>query len=248
MSRILEKIHHVLIRLCFRPIRIFVFHHVSDMHDPLICAIEDWTQMDQFKRNILSLQKQYRFISLTRALKKLKYDWFRFGNYAVLTTDDGLSSVLELLPWLEERKIPLTMFVNSRYMECDVLKTVHLERLKEIAPDADIKNIAEKMYLSKDQVFALNSSFIEIGMHGHDHLNAQRITEGKFEEDFEVGKKILQSHPRYIKAYAYPWGKHTIESTTYMDKLGIVALAVKGGKNYVWKPCLNRECIDNISL
>ncbi len=248
MSRILDKIKRYWIKLRFRPIRIFVFHHVSDVYDPLLCGEDEWTQTDQFKRNIRELQKRYQFISLAEACHKLKHDVSRLRNYAVLTTDDGLASVLNVIPWLEEQKIPLTLFVNTRFMERDILKPISIERLKTIAPDADVLAIAKRMYLSKEQIFAFTSPLLEIGMHGHDHLNAQRISESRFEEDFEIGREIIQTHPRYIKAYAYPWGKHTIESTTYMDKLGILSLAVRKGKNYIWKPCLNRECIDNIKL
>lgn len=243
-----QRIQYLWMRLRYRRIRIFVFHHVSDVMNPLICEKEDWTQTDQFKHNISVLQKRYQFISLSEACDKLQHDKFRIRKYAVLTTDDGLASVIDILPWLEDKKIPLTLFVNTRYMKRDILKPIHAARLKKEVPDADTFAIAQKMYLSEEQIFALISPLVEIGMHGYEHINAQRVSESTFEEDFQKGYEPLCSHPRFIKAFAYPWGKHTFESAKFMSKFGVVALAVRGEKNYIWGRCLFRECIDNMKL
>ena len=127
---LLNKLRWKCMKMRFRPIRVFVFHHVSDVRDPLVCQEEDWTQIDQFKQNIEKLSKQYKFISLSDACEKLQNDKFRCTNYAVLTTDDGLSSVMNVIPWLEENKIPLTLFINTRYMDGDILKPVHQKWLR----------------------------------------------------------------------------------------------------------------------
>ena len=248
MKQICDKIQRFVMRLRFRPIRIFVFHHVSDVHEPLLCGKDDWTQKEQFKRNIESFQSHYRFISLTGACDKLKHDAFRLRRYAVLTTDDGLASVLNVLPWLEEQKIPLTIFVNTRLMEGDMLKPISIERLKKIAPDADIKAIAKRMYLSREQIFALTSSYIEIGLHGHEHLNVRQISEDRFEADCEKERTILLSHPRYIDAYAFPWGVATDASVKFLQCKRIVPVLVNTTKNYQWKGFIYRECIDNINI
>ena len=248
MSYIFDKIQRVVMRLRFRPIRIFVFHHVSDVYDSLMCGDDDWTQTEQFKRNILSLQSRYQFISLSEACERLQHDTFRMKNYAVLTTDDGLASALNILPWLEEQKIPLTMFVNTRLMERDMLKPISVQRLMKLAPDADVKAIAEGTYLSKDQIFSLTSPLLAIGLHGHEHLNARQIQENIFEHDCEKEKTILQSHPRYISAYAYPWGLSTESSIKYLRAQGIIPVVVDTAKNYKWNGIISRECIDNTKI
>ena len=248
MSRILDIIHRTIMQLRFRPIRVFVFHFVSDVYDPLLCGEGDWTQTEQFKQNILSLQKRYQFISLSEACDKLKHDSFRFKDYAVLTCDDGLQNQTALLPWLEEHKIPLTLFVNTRFMEGDILKPISVERLNKIAPDADVKAIAKRTYLSKKQIFALTSPLIEIGLHGHEHLNATLTPENIFEQDCEKEISILQSHPRYIAAYAYPWGMSNSSSFQYLLSQDIVPLVIYPKINDTWQRVICRECIDNITL
>lgn len=245
MSEWINKIKTKWIKLRWQPIRVFVFHHVSDVRDPLVCQEPDWTQLDQFKRNIEHLKQHYTFISLSEACGKLRHDWFRCRRYAVLTTDDGLASVQNVIPWLEEIHIPLTMFVNTRYMECNKLKPIHRKWLHELAPDADEKDIANRMYLSREQIFNLTSPYIEIGLHGHEHLNAQQITESQFEEEINVCLNKMKDHPRFIRAYAYPWGHATVDSIKYLWQKRIVPLVLNGGTNYKYAWYLDRECIDN---
>lgn len=245
IEKLLNRLRCKLIKLRFQPIRVMVFHHVSAMRDLLVCQEDDWTQLDQFKQNLEKLREQYIFISLSDACHKLQYDLFRFRKYAVLTTDDGLASVLNVITWLEEKRIPLTLFVNTRYMEGDTLKPVHQKWLHELEPNADEKEIAKRMYLSKKQIWSLASPYIEIGMHGHKHLNVQQIREAQFEEDIKACRERLSNHPQYVPMYAYPWGCATNESLDFLKNEGIISVLVKGGKNYQWEGYIDRECIDN---
>ena len=248
LNKLINKLKRKWIRLWYQPIRVLVFHHVSDERDTLVCQEPDWTQLDQFKRNIEYLSQDHTFISLAEAHNKLLHDWSRCRKYAVLTTDDGLASVQNVLPWLEEKKIPLTLFINTCYMAGDKLKPIHLQWLKELAPDADVKVIAKRMYLSKEQIFEMASPFVEIGMHGHEHLDARAIVEDEFEQNIELCQQLLRNHPRYVSAYAYPWGRSTDASLRYLLKQGIVPVVVDGCKNYVWKGYISRESIDNIKM
>lgn len=232
----------------YQPIRVFVFHHVSDERDTLVCQEPDWTQLDQFKRNIEHLMQDHTFISLAEACDKLQHDWFRCRKYAVLTTDDGLASVMNILPWLKKKKIPLTLFINTRYMARDKLKPIHMDWLSKLAPDADIKAIAKRMYLSKEQIFDLLSPNIEMGLHGHEHLDARAISEAEFEQNIEQCEQQLVNHPCYVSAYAYPWGRSTDASLHYLQEHGIVPVVVDGNKNYVWNGYISRESIDNVKM
>lgn len=239
------KIEKKLMKLRLQPIRVFVFHHVSAVRDTQVCQQEDWTQLDQFKHNIGRLSQNYTFISLSEAYHKLQHDKIRCHKYAVLTTDDGLASVLNVITWLEEKRIPLTLFVNTRYMEGDTLKPVHQKWLHELEPNADEEEIAKRMYLSKKQIWSLASQYIEIGMHGHEHLNVQQIREAQFEEDIKACRERLSNHPQYVPMYAYPWGCATKESLDFLKSEGIIPVLVRGGKNYQWEGYIDRECIDN---
>ena len=243
-----DRLKHKLLKLRYRPLRVFVFHHVSDVRDSLICEEGDWTQTEQFMHNIQSLQKKYKFISLSQAIAMLKNDKFRFTDYAVLTTDDGFASVSNLIPWLEEMHIPLTLFINSRYMKGDIIKPAHEKRLLNCINNVDIKSLAKRMYLNETQIWSFLSPNIEIGLHGHEHVDARTISEQSFEKDFLQCLEKLQSHPRYIPAYAYPWGRDTLSSITFLQENGIVPVLVDGGENCIWEGYISRDCIDNKKL
>lgn len=248
MKNIVDKIKNRIQKVRFQPIRVFVFHHVSAERDPLVCQEEDWTQLDQFKRNIEALRAQYTFILLSEAYNKLQHEKLRRGKYAVLTADDGLASVQNVIPWLEDRKIPLTLFINTRYMNGDKLKPVHQKWLHELKPDADEKKIAKRMYLSKEQVWALTSPYIEVGMHGHEHYPTGSITEEEFEKNVEICNEILSTHPNFIRAFAFPWGYATKAALTYLQNSQIIPVLAESGKNYQWKGYVDREGIDNIVI
>lgn len=235
-------------KMQLQPIRVFCFHHVSEVMNPLVCQEGDWIQLERFKYTILKLSEQYTFISLSDAYQKLHHDMFRCRKYAVLTCDDGLTSVMNILPWLEEKMIPITLFVNTRYMEGDKLKPIHEKWLLETHPEAEMKAIAHEMYLSKKQIWSLTSPMIEIGMHGHEHLNAQHISEAQFEEDLNICKALLHTHPRFIPAFAYPWGLATTDSKAYLLENGILPVTVMGGVNYKWKGTIDREDISNMNF
>ena len=74
---LLKKIRRRIVRLRLQPIRVFCFHQVSELYNPLTMWECDWTQIDLFKQNILNLKEQYTFISLTEAHEKIKHDCFR---------------------------------------------------------------------------------------------------------------------------------------------------------------------------
>ena len=117
LIRFCTKIRNRLFQRLYSPIRIFVFHHVSDIRNPLISAEQDWTESQTFYDNLSKIQKKYEFISLEAAILLLNRYWPRNKRYAVLTTDDGLQSILHVWPWLEKHSIPLTCFVNAKYLD-----------------------------------------------------------------------------------------------------------------------------------
>ena len=91
--------------LLFSPIRVFVFHQVSEQFDEQSMWACDWTEINQFKEHIRLLQNEYTFISLNETYCHLQNDWSCTNKFAVLTAEDGWGSILNVLPWL----------CNSRY-------------------------------------------------------------------------------------------------------------------------------------
>lgn len=227
ISEFIEKIQRKWMKLRLQPIRVFCLHHVCKHFDAEAMYACDWMALDEFKLKINALRnKGYQFISLTEAYDHLKKDYFRCKKYAVLTFDDGYKSLNEVLPWLEEQKIPATLFINGKYLDGKSYR----EKPKE-------------QYLTYDEFFALTSPLIEIGHHGWEHKSAKEMSQEELVDSLQKNIEILSSHPRYIPFWAYTYGIHNQTSDVTLSNNGMTLVLVNGGKNYKRMGAIDRELL-----
>lgn len=227
MNLLIQKIKRKLIRIRLQPIRIFCFHHVCAIYDASHMYECDWMQIDEFKSKVISmLQDGVEFVSLTTAYKHICNDWFRCNKYAVLTFDDGYASLKEILPWLEKKNIPVTLFINGKYLDGKSYR----------------ENLKEK-YLTYEELFALSHPFIEIGSHGWEHIDACDMKLQEFKDSVNRNRMLLQTHPKYIPFYAYTYGKHILEEDEFLKAESIIPIYVSGEKNYNNCSYLDRELL-----
>lgn len=225
-----HKINNRWTKLRFQPIQVLAFHQVSDTFDESTMWQCDWTQTEQFKRNILALKGQYTFISLAEAHKHLREDKFRFHKYAVLTADDGWASVLNIIPWLAELQIPITLFLNPQYLD----GIHHQERETEkLLTKRDIERIVEEY-----------SPYITIASHGWTHKDCCKMEREEFIKSVQDSERYLSSMNGKIPFYAYTFGHHTNELNKWLLKQCLIPVLVDGAKNYNDITQIHRECID----
>ena len=183
--------------------------------------------MDEFKQKIIALRNQgYQFISLTEAYNHLKKDYFRRKKYAVLTFDDGYKSLKEVLPWLEAQKIPVTLFINGKYLD-----------------GSSYRETPKEQYLTYDELFALTSPLIEIGHHGWEHKSVQEMSGAELIDSMQKNIEVLSAHPRYIPFWAYTYGIHNQTSDVTLSNNGMTLVLVNGGKNYKLMGTIDRELL-----
>ena len=127
MKKFLKKIRNRIKKLWYKPIPIFIFHQVSKEFNPLVDKQSNWTSFNMFVKNIEVLQRKYTFISLEDAAFRLKKKCFRWRYYAVITFDDGYLSILEALNYLQNKRIPYTLFLNSAYFDKKSFSSVNAE-------------------------------------------------------------------------------------------------------------------------
>ena len=224
---LLSKLRRWFLKLRLQPIRVFCLHHVCEHFDADAMYACDWMALDVFKQLINALRnKGYQFISLTDAYEYLKKDWFRRQKYAVLTFDDGYKSLKEVLPWLEEQKIPATLFINGKYLD-----------------GKSYRETPNEHYLTYDELFALTSPLIEIGHHGWEHKSVNEMSEAELIDSMQKNIEILSSHPRYISFWAYTWGRHTKSNNNCLLNSGIIPVLIEGNKNYKWIGAIDRELL-----
>ena len=228
MSRYFDDIKRKWAHFRLQPIRVFCLHHVCAEYEPESMNRGDWMQIDEFKRKITAMRQEgIKFISLSDAYSKISNDKLRIRKYAVLTFDDGYASLKEILPWLAEQNIPVILFINGKYLDGKSYR----------------KNPKEK-YLTKDELWALNSPLIEIGNHGWEHKKATEMTSEEFAESVIHNIDLLKSHPNYIPFWAYTYGTHSNNTDTYLHQQGLVPIYIDGVKNYNDKQVVHRELLD----
>jgi peptidoglycan/xylan/chitin deacetylase (PgdA/CDA1 family) len=212
-----------------QPIRVYCLHHVSDSFDESTMYSIDWLQTDVFKSEIDQLRnEEYEFISLEKATEHLKHDWFRHRKYAVLTADDGWASMKNILPWLDEQHIPITLFLNPPYLDGQHFREKETEK-----------------YLSWDDIREMATLYphVSIGSHGWEHTDATLQTIDVFKQSIKLSKEALQEMPNYIPYYAFPYGKYNSGYIAAVEGLGLTPLLVSGNKNIIYSNYIDRELL-----
>lgn len=213
--------------MLLQPIRVYCLHHVCAKYDADSMNRGDWMQIDEFKQKVQKMQQDgVKFISLTEAYNKITNDKFRNRKYAVLTFDDGNASLKEILPWLEKQHIPVTLFINGKYLD-----------------GKSFRDSPKEQYLNKEELFALTSPFIEIGSHGWTHFDASNISVDEFKLIIEQNIKLLQTHPRYVPFHAYTWGRYNRGCNSVLTQMSITPVLMDGMKNYNEPHIIHRELL-----
>ena len=220
-------------KLLLRPIHVFRFHQVSDAFDGSTMKPGDWSETGQFKANLRLLQEEYRFIPLDAAYRKMRRDRVRFRKYAVLTADDGWASLLNVLPWLKEQDIPVTLFLNPGYFD-----GVHF------------REKATEKYLLQDDIDALASEFpnVTVASHGWDHTRATLQTEEAFRDSVRRSVGALESYPNHVPFFAYTYGSNSPVTDQVLEEFGLVPVMIDKEANMDDLSRIHRELIDGIVL
>lgn len=230
-------------KLRLQPIRVFCFHQVSENFEPNVCCKPDWMALSDFKRQIQVIREAgYTFISLSEAYEHIVNDKIRFKKYAVLTCDDGLKCQAALIPWLEEQHIPMTMFITVKCLDGETCGSQMLQYFGITSKDSE-KTLAKRLYLLENELMQIESPMVEIGIHGYEHTDVRQFEHADFESQVRHCKDVLQPHKRYVPFYAYPYGRHTVETDVILGQVCIVPIYADGQSNYNDEKCIHREML-----
>lgn len=229
----IEELLHTAMRkwtkLRLQPIRVFCFHQVSDEFDASTMYSDDWLQTDEFKKRVQSMREQgYRFISLEEAHEHIKHDFIRTYKYAVLTADDGWASLKNILPWLNEQRIPITLFINPAYLDGKHFRECNTEK-----------------YLTQEDLKSLNIQYplLSIGSHGWEHVDATKQTEQEFSESISNSVNVLRSYPNFIPFFAFTWGYCNSKTYNTVCASNLIPVFMNGNKNFNDKASIYRELL-----
>ena len=228
-----QRVKRHLSRIYLRPIRVFVFHQVSDKFEPETMWECDWTQTDVFKRNMSSLMKKFTFLSLPEVCEHLAKDKIRLKNYAALTADDGWYSLTNILPWLTERRIPVTLFLNPSCLDGQHWNSRETDHL---LTEEQVRSILEK-----------GKPFISIASHGWTHKNSKEMTMEEFEDSVMMSEEVLDRMPGKVPFFAFASGRHTSKQVSFLKDKGLIPVFMDGKDNEKESHEIHRYCLDGES-
>lgn len=155
-------------------------------------SIEDKVELDP--TGLFTVSKD-NFLAQMNFLLKNKSSFLHFNEAApsdqlsyAITFDDGYKSNMKYaFNFLEENRIPYTVFVSPWYVE-----TNH--------PD----------FLSKDDIKQLASSkYCQLAAHGYKHVNLASLAKDDLEIELKKSKSSLEAMSgKEINSMAYPYGRY----------------------------------------
>lgn len=233
--KIIDKIIKKITKLRLQPIHIYDLHHVCKKFDDECMNLCDWMPIDEFQNKVLTMrQSGIEFISLSDAYHHICNDWFRRKKYAVITFDDGYASLKEILPWLQEHNIPVTLFINPDYAAGKAYRKTPKEKYLTIE---ELSELAHTPYTVQ------HTPMVEIGMHGLQHIDVSQMNEQKFINYAKSSITETSKLNGYIPFWAYTWGRHSVISDKILADLQIPIVLVDGMINYSNRLCLHRELL-----
>ena len=184
----------------------------------------------QDQAGILALKKKYTFIPLTEVQRHLAQDDWRLSNYASLTADDGGASLKNILPWLVEQKIPVTLFLDPSCLDGKHGNSQETDRL-----------------LTRDDVVRIvgqGASYITIASHGWTHKSTLHMPKEEFKENVDKSEKVLGEMPAKIPFFAYVSGLSAQGQAEYLRGRGLIPVYVDRRVNSRDPSLIHRYCID----
>ncbi|GAO44326.1 polysaccharide deacetylase family protein [Flavihumibacter petaseus] len=211
---------------------------------PVLSVTCHYPSVDMLRNIINQLQKHgYRICSLDTVADLLQRASDR-EKVAVITLDDAWNSNLDLLPLLEERKVPLAIFVPTEPVEAgnfwwEYARKAVEENGSELPdvkafknlPDNDRRSMVDMLKnrysldrscVTRQQLQQLSSSpWITLGSHTVNHPILHRCSKEQQERELIDSKAILQEWTNSpVRYFAYPNGDYDQETVALVQKAG----------------------------
>jgi peptidoglycan/xylan/chitin deacetylase (PgdA/CDA1 family) len=178
----------------------------------------------------LELKEKYTFVPLTEAYRHITDDRVRLRNFAALTADDGWASLKNIIPWLAEQRIPVTLFLNPLYLD-----GVHYQSREtdKLLTEEEVEGLV-KQY----------SPLVTIASHGWLHEDCRNMKEDEFEASVLKAEVALHNINGKIPFYAFAYGKFRNEQIVFLREHSLIPVLMDGTMNYNHPMIVHRECID----
>ena len=176
-------------KITMQKTKIFILSYHSFSND-------DWlytTPFTEFKKQISYLKKSgYSIVSLETIEKFIKNEIVITNPSVVITIDDGYKDNLDIVNYLEENKIPATLFILSNGSSIN---------REEVATNKEL--------MSTQEIKKLIKSGWTIGSHSATHANLSSLNKSNLKKEIYDSKTNIQNQfGLKVNYFAYPRGKY----------------------------------------
>jgi peptidoglycan/xylan/chitin deacetylase (PgdA/CDA1 family) len=178
-------------------IPILCYHSVAAKRDP---RFAEWTvSPEDFAAQMSHLAENgYRALTVAELVDRAFSRRESIDPKTVaITFDDGFADFyLEAWPVLRRHSYPATVYVATGFVG---------ETSRWLAPDGE----ADRPMLSWSQIEELGAAGIELGAHGHDHVQLDTVSAARADRDIRRSRDALEKVVGPVKSFAYPHGYYT---------------------------------------
>jgi peptidoglycan/xylan/chitin deacetylase (PgdA/CDA1 family) len=201
------------------PVVFLTSHLISDRHHRMTLPTEAFLRQVQF------LQRYYRIVSLSEAIKLLKSGTVREPT-VVLTFDDGYEdNFFTLRAVSEETGIPVVMFIS----------TEPVKEHREFTHDFE-RGLKGFRALTWDQIRYWGADGTEFQSHTCSHFDCGSVDQAALEKEMAESKRELETQlGKRVTSLAFPFGKPKNMSSLAMTIAGKTYdhfLSSYGGENF----------------
>lgn len=180
--------------LLYKAISMFDIFSI-DKKSPIVLCYHSFTgnndrysiSIEEFEKQISKISKKTNFISYLDLFNK------KIANGVLITIDDGLKSVLKILPITRKYKIPVLLFVISDSKRID---RIELNTSEEVLTWNDIKMLLKEGW--------------SIGSHSATHQDFSKINTNELTSEIKKSKITIEKKiKKTIDCFAYPKGQYS---------------------------------------
>lgn len=188
-------------------IPILLYHSVSDQATRLY---QTWAiSPSRFEEHLAYLYHHgYQPMTISKIINAIRSGGKSLPERVVgITFDDGLADFLDgAVPILKKYNFPATLFVTTGFVN---------------GTSRWLWDLGEqhRAMLTWEQIALLDN--VEIGSHGHQHLQLDLVSTSRARKEIMKSKEILESHlDCTVKSFAFPHGYHTKRLTNIVKDAG----------------------------
>jgi peptidoglycan/xylan/chitin deacetylase (PgdA/CDA1 family) len=201
-----------------------------------------------FRKHVNYYESNFRICHLNLLKKHFKYNTPLPRNTLIITFDDGWRSNYDLLPIIEEKRVPITIFITTGLIGTNKKPhPIHYYYDNKIdEAEYNYPTESERTMLNVEEIKDM-SNLVNFQSHGVHHYLSTHITSNQLKSELLESKKIIEKITgNSVYAFAYPYNRAGENEAKIVESCGYTFARIGG--RLMNKPESNRYLINSIGI